>query len=488
MRFSILHISDIHRDLNDEIPNEWLIDSLINDFNQFEKQDPKILKPALCVVTGDLIFGASPDIENSDEELKRQYNQAEEFLKELADTFFEGNRNSVVILPGNHDVCFKDVMMSLQKIEIPHESEKKKDLVNELLKHNSKLRWSWNALCFFKIIDNERYNKRFRYFTEMYNRFYQDERNYSLKADEQYDIFDYPDLGFCLVTLNSCFNNDPFHTAGEFHPTVITNACRALQKTERTGWLSAAAWHHNIFGGPYHNVDYLYAGFIQPLIDAGISLGFHGHQNVSDCFDERYRYNRNFRKITIISASTLCAEPKNLMPGIPRSYNVIELDTVTWKGRVHQRKMVNEQFSIPIWGSGNFITTDSSFIDFEINPPLKSRPVHLDFQIKLTRADHFIGEHKWIEAVEELATLKEDPQARIMLTKALEELGDNRKIITNLWPPQTIRETIILGGAILESGTEKECDDFIHLTLVSASSDASVREMRQRIVTLRCKK
>jgi len=31
MRYSILHLSDLHRDLTDEIPNEWLIDSIERD-------------------------------------------------------------------------------------------------------------------------------------------------------------------------------------------------------------------------------------------------------------------------------------------------------------------------------------------------------------------------------------------------------------------------------------------------------------------------
>ena len=123
MRFSILHISDLHRDLHDEIPNEWLLDSLSRDFDQFDKQEPKILKPSICIVSGDLVFGAAPHAENSDRELIQQYSQVEEFLVGLADRFFGGNRESVVILPGNHDVCLYDVMRSLQKVEIPAEPE-----------------------------------------------------------------------------------------------------------------------------------------------------------------------------------------------------------------------------------------------------------------------------------------------------------------------------------------------------------------------------
>jgi hypothetical protein len=59
MRFSILHISDLHSDLTDEIDNKWLLDSLNNDFNQFEKQTPTIARPSLSIVSGDFIFGSN---------------------------------------------------------------------------------------------------------------------------------------------------------------------------------------------------------------------------------------------------------------------------------------------------------------------------------------------------------------------------------------------------------------------------------------------
>jgi 3',5'-cyclic AMP phosphodiesterase CpdA len=146
MKFSVLHISDLHRDLCDEVANEWLLDSLDNDFNQFNEQTPPILRPTLCIVTGDLVHGVASGTKNPDEELERQYAQAEEFLIGLADRFFDGHRERVVILPGNHDVCLNDVMSSVQRIEIPIETEKKARLVDELFAPKSSIRWSWREL------------------------------------------------------------------------------------------------------------------------------------------------------------------------------------------------------------------------------------------------------------------------------------------------------------------------------------------------------
>jgi 3',5'-cyclic AMP phosphodiesterase CpdA len=301
MRFSILHISDLHRDLSDEINNKWLLDSLENDFAQFSQQTPIIIKPSLSIVSGDLVYGIKPGATDATEELRRQYAQAEEFLVRLADRFFDGNRERIVILPGNHDVSYEDVMASGQKNWDSDRAREKSVYSCRVFKPNSLLRWSWHELCFYRISDNDRYQKRLQQFAETYKRFYQGRRSFPLVPEEQYDIFDFADLGFCVAALNSCFNNDPLRRAGTFHPTALTDACRSLRQISRAGWLMAATWHHNLAGGPALD-DYLDAQFLQLLIDAGVSLGFHGHQHMPECFDERYRIGPSPRKMTIISA------------------------------------------------------------------------------------------------------------------------------------------------------------------------------------------
>jgi hypothetical protein len=60
MRFSILHISDLHRDLADEVNNEWLLDSLETDFRQFESQTPAIQKPMMQSAAAIPYPGPSP--------------------------------------------------------------------------------------------------------------------------------------------------------------------------------------------------------------------------------------------------------------------------------------------------------------------------------------------------------------------------------------------------------------------------------------------
>jgi 3',5'-cyclic AMP phosphodiesterase CpdA len=134
--FSVLHISDLHRDLTDEVNNSWLLDSIENDFANYGTQSPPIRLPSVCIVSGDLVYGVNARNPKFAAEIKRQYSQAEEFLIGLADRFFGGDREKVVIIPGNHDVCYPEVISSAQRIDLPASSEDKKQLVSEYFRPN----------------------------------------------------------------------------------------------------------------------------------------------------------------------------------------------------------------------------------------------------------------------------------------------------------------------------------------------------------------
>jgi hypothetical protein len=484
MSFSILHVSDLHRDLRDEIGNNWLLDSLENDFRHFADQNPSIQLPSICIVSGDLIYGVRAGAADAEDELKRQFVQAEEFLIGLTDRRFDGNRERVVLIPGNHDVSYAEVMKSAIKIEIPPDPASRAKLVTELFSPNSSLRWSWGELCFYKIADHAVYKNRLRHFAETYDRFYQGKRSYSLDPEKQFDIFDFPEHYFCVAALNSCFNNDPLRRSGAFHPVALTEACRHLREPKRAGWLTAATWHHNLAGGPNAD-DYLDVQFLQILIDAGASLGFHGHQHLPECFDERYRIGPSPRKMTVISASTLCAEPKNLKPGVPRSYNIVEIDADSLKGRVHQRQMINQMFNLPIWGPGHFTSTNSSYFDFELCEPLEGRPPQLDGQLLIATIEERIGKGQFLEALKALDQAGDVPFARLFLVKVLEELNEPHRTIEKLWPPQTVPEAITVGGAILEVGSRQQASDFTKLPLVTSCTDASLRDVSNRITERR---
>ncbi|HTF63494.1 MAG TPA: hypothetical protein VK638_12390 [Edaphobacter sp.] len=256
------------------------------------------------------------------------------------------------------------------------------------------------------------------------------------------------------------------HRAGGFHPDAITSACRELKSPSRAGRLLAAAWHHSIGGGPSQD-DVLDHEFVQLLIDTGVSLGFHGHQHMHDCVDERYRLGPDRRKMTIISAGTLCADSANLKPGIPRGYNVVEVDDEIWRGRTHSRHMVNGALTLPIWGSGHFNATGKSYIDFEICQPIARRPSQLDNLLSLERADDLMRRCRWADAVELLKNMRDVPMAQPLLLRAVGELADDELTVTTLWPPSTSAEIVLAGEAILNLQAKQRAREFLNLDSVS---------------------
>jgi hypothetical protein len=480
MRFSALHLSDLHRDLADELETGALLDSLELDVTRQAAEVPAILRPSLCLVTGDLIYGASATAATPNDELARQYGQTLEFLVGLAQRFFGGARERVVILPGNHDVSLPAVMANVARVPIPADAAERRRLVEELFTPRSRLRWSWSELCFYRIVDDDAYRNRLEHFARLYSSFYEGRRTFSLDPAGQHDVFDFPDLGFCVLALSSCFNNDIFRRAGAFHPAAVAEVCRLARAPARAGRLIAAAWHHNLYGGPQQD-DYIDSSVLQNFIDAGISLAFHGHQHVMDCVDERYRVGPEPRKITVVSAGTLCAGPHHLAAGAPRGFNVVEIDTDTWAGRLHQRHMVNRVYALPMWGPGQINATNASHLDFEICRPLLPRPAALVLDLALEQAAQLLGAHRWVEALEELRPHRAAPLARPLLALAVSEVGDPRSAIDLLSPPETIAEAVVVGGAIVEAGTRAEAEAFLTLPLVAGSADASVLNIARRV-------
>ena len=231
--------------------------------------------------------------------------------------------------------------------------------------------------------------------------------------------------------------------------------------------------------------DYLDSDVLQVLIDAGVSLGFHGHQHRSTFVDEFSRVGQLNRKITVFSASTLCAGPTQLTPGEPRGFNIIEIDAANWKGHVHQRRMVNSDFTLPIWGPGTFVESGKSFLEFSICPPPTVRPPGLESRLSVEKAELFVSQKRWDEAILTLRNVASDSFARVLLAQAIENSNDSKAALELLWPPLTVKEAIIVGGAILELGNRDQAVAFSELPFIANNEDPSVREIWRRITERR---
>jgi 3',5'-cyclic AMP phosphodiesterase CpdA len=363
MKLSLLHISDLHRDPANPIGNAALLDSLDNDRRRYtSEQEPAIRSPNLVIVSGDIVQGVGLRVSDPEEALKQQYDEALAFLNQLACRFLDGDRQRIVLIPGNHDVSGYHFFSSLKRIHIA--PDRKKELVTQLFSPNSSLRWSWSDFELHEIADPAVYAARLSAFAEFYKAFYAGARRYSLNPAEQFDLFDYPQFGLIVAGFSSCNNNDLFNRQGDIHPDCIGAVGTKLRERRYQERLRIAVWHHNTQALPVQ-LDYMYPDIIQNLIDRGFSIGLHGHQHRPQFLDTRFQYQGS-RRITVISAGTLCGGPSFRFG---RAYNIIELDTEARTGRLHLREMQNDNLRLPIWGRRSLPPHTSGSLEFQYDAP-----------------------------------------------------------------------------------------------------------------------
>lgn len=475
MKLSILHVSDLHRDPANPIRNDVLDNTLENDRRHYTLEEtPSVRSPDLIIVSGDIIQGILPDIQDPESKLREQYEEALEFLSAITNRFVEGDRNRVIVVPGNHDVSAYHFEKSLKHIHIP--PDRKKELTSQLFSTSSSLRWSWKDFELYEIADQTIYEKRLEAFAVFYRDFYQGSRKYSLNPERQFDIFDFPKFGLTIVGFSSCYNNDLYNKQGGIHPACIANAGASLGDPSLQDRLRVAVWHHNVEGPPLHT-DYIDPDFLQNLIDRGFSLGFHGHQHKPQFLDTRFRYGSN-RKITVISAGTLCGGP-SFRYG--RAYNLVELDIDNFSGRLHVREMQNDDLRLPIWGRRTLQPNTNLFYEFQYDPPPKPViPGNVGTRA-LIRAQklHESGEYRQAADIF-LPLISTDPLARPLLLDCLVKIKDMNSIIRAFDPPQSPAEAIHLMDALWEGGLRDRLREVLEIPFIATSADPSVIEMRSK--------
>lgn len=160
MKYSIIHISDIHK--SDDVDYESLYQSLKRDLDAYTSHEG-IVKPSFIVVSGDLIQGAY-----TDEEINEQYSDVEDFLDKICKLYLDGNRKRCIVVPGNHDVNRR-----ITKASVILSSKPYNENLKEYFSQASNLRWNWKDRNFYEINDAENYKKRFDLFVSFYNHFYE---------------------------------------------------------------------------------------------------------------------------------------------------------------------------------------------------------------------------------------------------------------------------------------------------------------------------
>jgi hypothetical protein len=340
--FNILHISDLHRSLAEPFNNDALLAALLSDAARYRLETPSIEAIDAIVISGDIIQGLAllPQSVDSTEwqsELKAQYDVAYEFLSALADRFIGGDRSQMIIVPGNHDVCWNTALRSMAPVEA---AGVKGGVGKALLEPEGLYRWSWAELTPYKIVDKNRYEQRMDSYWSFAERFYSGASLIRpIDRTKGYNLFEIDQGRILVAAFDSIAGNDCFSFSGSLRQDAVARCAIELHDLDQVYDLRMAAWHHNIDGPPQRQ-DYMDVARIHEMTGHGFRLGLHGHQHIA-AVTAHYIHLPESQAMAVISAGSLCAGARELPRGVNRQYNLITLNRERTGANVIVREMTD---------------------------------------------------------------------------------------------------------------------------------------------------
>jgi len=481
---NILQISDLHRGRTNQVRNAALLDSILSDLSYFMRDATPIHIIAVC---GDLVQGVQGNAIECTEQIASQYREAKEFLTELCTEIVGGRKDRIVVVPGNHDVSWPHSYCSMHPKAIDLSSNQRKQLLETLVREStmpdSKTRWSWHDLCFMEIHDDSLYSTRMEEFCKFYNSFYEGLRNFSLLPEDQFSIYDYPDLGVAVLGLNSCDSLDHCNHVGRFNPDALGKALRELKRSNFSSRIKIAIWHHGL-GGPPYQTDYLDSLSAQNLIVNRFALGLHGHQHIPDFLAELGRFGHESRML-VVGTGTLCGAPEALPPGQMRGYNIISLDTSNGEIRLFPREMKQSNFETPVWGKKTLPYNDKYPIVTNLGAEtmlVSTNRTRVEYFQEVAQAECLIGNRQYENAVRILKTLNgADPVVKRLLVECYFQMRQSNRIIELCREPTSIIEAIYVLSAAEDVDDRQLIKELLNNRLISTSNDPSLCELRRRL-------
>lgn len=469
MPVTVLHISDLHRDSGSAITTKTLLESLRLDRERYTANE-RLSRPDLAVVSGDIVLGVDTDSPDADAKLRDQYDEAAEFLVALTDLFFDGDRERVVLTPGNHDISHPHVLRATELTQIPTESEQRAIVAKQLREEDSVWRWVGPEFALRRIHDLPAYHRRLEPFAKFYGEFYRGKRAFPMEQGRQFAVHEFPQLGLVVAALSSCCNNDLFNRAGRIHPDCVADATRAVHEQVKRGCVAVATWHHNLSGGP-NDTDYVDADVLQSLIDGGFVVALHGHQHRPQFLDHRFTADRE-RGIAVISAGTLCGGPKTLPSGRMRAYNLVVVDPDKRTGVLHVREMKNHSFGLPVWGAAHITEFSGSSLTFPLKMPRRSVSA-ID---AASEAASLLRLQRPAEAVALVRPHIEDALARRVALEAFAQMESWSDVVTLCDPPRSATDFVALAEALYQLRRKQDLAALIESEFAKNSTESGVRQ------------
>lgn len=481
--YSILHLSDLHR-ISDEN-----IDCLLSSF-EIEKSkyaEEGISAPHFIVVSGDIVQGSkSDDAAKAKKEIQTQYVTASRFLLSMADMFLEGDRNRIIIVPGNHDVsqyvsksCFANVEMPTAQKNTKEFNKEIRELCLKLQESDNLVRWSWKELCFKKVSNKDLYDTRFCDFIDFYNNFYSGDRTYPIEYDRQSQVIEFPMFNVTFVCLNSCYHLDHLNESGYISPKSLSLLTKELLQQKSKGRLIIAVWHHHTSGRPKES-NYLDNSILDNIVENGVQLVLHGHQHVSgivNCYKDVFTEN----KLWLVSAGTLYGNRSDVVTGNTRQYNILEVVEEDNKCSIKLRSRVDNTLlnETPVWVPENVGRSNEKQYPIEITPHAKTYNEEESNKRQLAEILQDVevsGDFKTaINRLESLDTKK--PEVRMFILDYAQRIDDTATILRYFTNPANTKEAIAVLDVIERTKDKKAFVSLIKSEYIQTCQDAIVRDL-----------
>jgi hypothetical protein len=449
--FTVLHISDLHRSRLEPVDNDSLVAALLTDSDRYLGETPAVPSPGAIVVSGDLIQGTKIGATNWQDAMRDQYRMAGEFLDQLAKRFLAGDRSKVIIVPGNHDVCWNTSLAAMDRVPV---HEWPKDLRLALIEPDSTYRWSWDQRALYRVRDPGAYAARMQFYWDFAESFY---RGVTLPLPidrgRGFQLFELLDRSIVVVAFDSTDRNDCFSYSGAIPRGAVARCILRLRDNPHSYGLRIAVWHHSIQGPPQRD-DYMEVGQVREMVGLGFQLGLHGHQHVAETTTQSIYLNES-QSMGIVSAGSLCAGSRELPRGVNRQYNLIVLDDALRSARVHVREIVDgEQFSGK--RNGPFLRGFSD-LSWQAASDMAGRPIDAtaaNNRLSIMQTEEALHAGRPLDAIALLKDLKltTGSHQRKLAIEAFQRAREWKALIDAIGTPETVEEAIFLVSAFLNCG------------------------------------
>lgn len=469
-RFSILHISDLHK--IEGTNYRALLESLLTDKDSY--QNSGILTPKYVVVSGDLIHGG-----DTEDEIRLQYSETKNFLEDIVCRFLDGDRNRMLIVPGNHDISFPHSYKSM----LPEPKENNPLNIKKLKRYHPQIRWNWDNFTFYKISDAEQYKQRFDLFKEFYNVFYAGLRTYPEDPTSVAELYTFEDDKVSFALFNSCMQLDHLNDTAAIDEDAIVNVLPMLRSNYNRGFLNIAVWHHNFYGTP-QKADYMDREIVNKMSHSYIQIGLFGHQHISQIAefyggDLALGDNPENQRLLLISSGTLFGGKKELPEGCKRQYNVIEIEKKNGIAdvKIHVREDNNRSVSskYPIW-QPKYVGPKSCIVTSVKYRQMDERDELMDILRIAQRDGDYISAYK---------KLLDNPiSGELYLnirSEVIRNIKDNRFLLDNLDPITDKDFILLMSCAEIENDVEAKLRLKNNEKLKAMLNDPIIKEMYDRL-------